>query len=97
MLKLAEILAREEGAIAAIDMAEREKCIPIAAQGHPGLTVEAFLIGERDRHGHILATGYTGWFIFFGKGSLPSCVARVCLELGCSPSTLLADVLEVMA
>jgi hypothetical protein len=93
MLKLAQLMLREEGP--QHSASDVDRWIRIAASGYPHLTIEQFINGERDAHGHVKPTGYTGWFWFLGRGSSPACVSRVCLEMQCSPSTPLVSLLGI--
>ena len=87
MLKLTALLNREDGR----ERPDAEVCLRQASKHN--LTVEELIRGQRGANGHILPNGYVGWFDGRG-GAGESRVARICLEMGCSPSTLLNDILE---
>jgi hypothetical protein len=88
MADLIALLNREDGR----EKPDAEACLHQAAKHN--LTVEELIRGQRDAGGHILAKGYVGWFDGRG-GATPAQVSRICLEMGCSPSTPLADLLEI--
>ena len=83
MLKLLQLLHLESGT----EEPHAETHIRAAAK-HVGLTVEQFICGCGT------PAGYAGWFYLEGKQATPAQLARICAGLRCSPSTLLADVLE---
>lgn len=93
MLKLTAVMLHEEGPQHRAE--DVDHWIRLAASEHPQLTVERFLLGERDADGWVKCNGYTGWFWFLGRGAAADCVARVCREMQCRPTTPVADLLEV--
>ena len=95
MLKLTEVMLHEERPQRR--SSDVEQWIRLAVSEHPHITVDDFLCGERDDHGHVRPTGYTGWFWLLGRGSSPACVSRVCSQMQCYPATPVADLLEVTA
>ena len=88
MLKLAQLLAREDPKHKASDI---DQWIHVAAKTHPGLTVEELLSGQRDS-----PKGYVGWFWGSG-GASAALVSRICLGMQCRPTTPLADVIGVQS
>ena len=90
MRKLVQVLSSEDPQ----HSAEEIDCKVIAVtRDRPELTMQELLCGERNFSGHIRADGYVGWFDGRG-GASQDCVRRICLKMRCSPTTVLANILE---
>ena len=90
MLKLVQVLSSEDPQHSAEEIGRR---VLVATKNRPELTVQELLCGERNSSGHIRADGYVGWFDGRG-GASQDCVRRICLKMRCSPTTVLANILE---
>ena len=89
-------------AIGIIDTVEHgwedgERQIRLTAERHPSITLHDFIAGQRDASGKVIPGGYPGWAPHEDGNDPPAYVARLCLGLRCSPTTLLADLLEITA